>query len=183
MNWNDVFKIITATITSIGAGSMLVFALSTWLGRLWAERILETEKHQLTTALEKLKIELDITKETQLRFQSEKLYTYREAFNLIARMLASLDAHMLGHLQVNEANDRFSEFNEQRIKIYGYLAIMAPQPVMDALDALIDNLLLVSYGKAEYKWETVRNNALTLLNAIRIDIGIDKTPIYYNGVL
>ncbi|QPR87840.1 hypothetical protein [Aeromonas hydrophila] len=183
MNWDDVLKIITATITSIGAGGAIIFALSNWLGRLWAQRILESEKNQLASALEKTKSEIEIIKETTLRFQNDKLYTYRAVIDVIARILSALDAHESGRLEANEAGARFDEFNEQRIRIYGYLAIVAPQPVMDAQDVLIDNLLLVANGQTEYKWEIVRENALALLNAIRIDVGIDKSPIYYNGAL
>jgi len=183
MAWDDAFKIITAMIASIGAGGAIIFALSTWLGKLWAQRILENEKHQLASELEKTKLELDIVKETTLRFQNDKLHTYRAVIDVIARILSALDAHESGRLQANEANARFDEFNEQRIRIYGYLAMIAPQAVMDAQDELIDNLLLVAHGNAEYKWEKVRANALALLNAIRIDIGIDKSPIFYNGAL
>ncbi|MGK4473067.1 hypothetical protein [Aeromonas molluscorum] len=181
MTWDDTFKIVAAMITSIGAGGAFIFALSTWLGKLWAQRILESEKHQLASALEKTKSELDVIKETTLRFQNDKLHTYRSVIDVTARILSSLDAYESGRLQANEAGARFDEFNEQRLRIYGYLAMIAPQSVMDAQDALIDNLLTVANGGAEYKWEIVRENALALLNAIRIDVGIDKSPISYNG--
>ncbi|MEJ8680107.1 hypothetical protein P0C22_16350 [Plesiomonas shigelloides] len=183
MAWEDVFKIIAAMIASIGAGGAVVFALSSWLGKLWAQRILENEKHQLASALEKTKRDLDIVKETTLRFQSDKLHTYRAVIDVIARILSALDAHESGRLQPNEAGARFDEFNEQRIRIYGYLAMIAPQEVMDAQDELIDNLLLVANGGAKYDWKKVRENALALLNAVRIDVGIDKSPIFYNGDL
>ena len=97
--------------------------------------------------------------------------------------LAALDAHESGRLPPNEADAHFDEFNEQRIRIYGYLAMIAPQAVMDAQDKLIDNLLLVAHGNAKYEWEKVRENALAMLNAVRIDVGIDKSPISYNGEL
>jgi hypothetical protein len=183
MAWEDAFKIITAMIASIGAGGAIVFALSTWLGKLWAQRILENEKHQLASELEITKRELDIIKETTLRFQNDKLHTYRAVIDVIARVLAALDAHESGRLPPNEADARFDEFNEQRIRIYGYLAMIAPQAVMDAQDKLIDNLLLVAHGNAKYEWEKVRENALAMLNAVRIDVGIDKSPISYNGEL
>ena len=183
MIWDDAFKIVVAMITSVGAGGAIVFALSTWLGKIWAQRILASENHQLTSALEKTKSELEVIKETTLRFQNDKLHIYRNVIDVVARILSSLDAFELGRLQPNEAGARFDEFNEQRIKIYGYLAMIAPQPVMDAHDVLFDDLLSIAGGHAEYKWEVVREHALSLLNAIRIDIGIDKSHISYNGAL
>lgn len=82
-----------------------------------------------------------------------------------------------------EAGARFDEFNEQRLKVYGYLAMLAPQSVMDAQDSLIDHLLKISHGTVVYEWSAVREKALALLNAVREDIGIGKEPITYNGEL
>ena len=67
MAWEDAFKIITAMIASIGAGGAIVFALSTWLGKLWAQRILENEKHQLASELEKKQSE-NLTLQKKQRF-------------------------------------------------------------------------------------------------------------------
>lgn len=183
MAWEDAFKIITAMIASIGAGGAIILALSNWLGKIWADRIIENKKHQLSSELEIIKRDLDITKETTLRFQNDKLHIYRSVIDVIASILAVLDAHLAGRLPSDEAGARLHEFNEQRIRIYGYLAMIAPQDVMDAQDKLIDNLLLVANGGAVYEWGQVRDNALALLNAIRVDVGIDKSPITYNGEL
>jgi hypothetical protein len=61
--------------------------------------------------------------------------------------------------------------------------MLAPQAVMDAQDALIDYLLLVVNGNAKHEWPRVRALALTLLNEIRRDIGIDTSAIQYKGEL
>lgn len=67
--------------------------------------------------------------------------------------------------------------------MYGYLAMLAPQSVMDAQDDLIDHLLKITNGKAEYEWVKIREKALVMLNAVRADIGINDTPIAYHGDL
>jgi hypothetical protein len=77
MSWEDVLKIVTATIASVGVGGALVLALSSFIGKIWAARILENEKHQLLEKLEQTKSELHFIKETTLRFQNDKLATYR----------------------------------------------------------------------------------------------------------
>lgn len=183
MNWEDAFKIIAATITSIGAGGAIVFALASWLGKVWAERILLDEKNRLSAELERTKQELDLIKEKTLRFQNDKIFAYRAVSDVVARMLATFDSHEDGRLTQGEAGARFDEFNEQRIKVYGHLAMMAPQAVMNAQDELMDYLLLIYHGNAQYDWEKIREKALSLLNEIRLDIGIDKSPIAYNGKL
>lgn len=183
MDWEAVLKLITAALASVGAGGAIVFGLSSWIGKVWANRILANEKHKLGTELEKTKRELDIIKETTLRFQNDKIITYRSILDVVARILALLDANRMGRLQGQEAGARFDEFNEQRIRVYGYLAMIAPQEVMDANDKLMDYILEITHGTIEYNWNEVRELAIKLLNQIRVDIGIDKNPIEYRGRL
>lgn len=183
MNWEDVFKLLTAALLSVGGGGAIVIAVSSWLGKRWAERILTSHTHRLATELERTKRELDGVMQTTLRFQNDKLVIYRGVIDTVARLLSALDAHESGRLVGPDAVLRFDEFNEQRLKVYGYLAMLAPQAVMDAQDDLIDYLLEIANGGVEYDWTMVRAKALNMLNAIRDDIGIDKSPIQYNGRL
>ena len=67
MDWNEIFKIVTAGIASIGSASLIIIGLSTWLGKVWANRILETDKLKYQSELEKLK------KEYELRNEQHKL--------------------------------------------------------------------------------------------------------------
>lgn len=43
----DILYIATAVIASLGGGAVIVFAFSSWLGKVWAERILEKQKADL----------------------------------------------------------------------------------------------------------------------------------------
>jgi hypothetical protein len=183
MEWESVFKFVTASIASIGVGGAVVFALSSWLAKVWAKRILAVETHNLDSALAATKRQLDLAKETTLRFQNDKILTYRAIVDVVARILSSFDSHQMGRLQSHEAANRFDEFNEQRIRVYGYLAMLAPQSVMDAQDQLMDYLLKIANGAEEYEWVKVREFALNLLNEVRKDVGIDKSPIEYRGDL
>ena len=183
MEWETVLKFVTATIASVGAGGAIIFALSSWLGKVWANRILSSEKHKLESELEKTKRELDVIKETTLRFQNDKILTYRAIVDVVARILSAFDSHQMGRLQPQEAGSRFDEFNEQRLRVYGYLAMLAPQSVMDAQDQLMDYLIKIANGSVVYEWQKVRDLAINLLNEIRKDIGIDKSPISYRGEL
>lgn len=183
MSWEDILKLIGAAIFSLGGGGVLVFALSSWLGKVWAGRILANETHKLTLQLEAAKRDLDVIKESTLRFQNDKIMIYRAVIEIVARVLSALDARSLGRLMAGAAEARFDEFNEQRIKVYGYLVMLAPQSLMDAQDDLMDHLLNISNGTVAYDWSEVREKALVLLNAVRADIGISKDSITYNGDL
>ena len=172
MSWNEILKIIGTTIFSVGSAGLLIFALSSWLGKVWASRILEKERR-----------ELDIYKEIVLSVRNDKVETYRAAVGVVSHILSALDAHGTGRVTLENAGKIFDNFNEQRMRVYGYLAMLAPQTVMDAQDELMDYVLKITCGTEEYHWESVREKAINFLNEVRKDIGIDKNPISYNGEL
>ncbi|MBD8668998.1 hypothetical protein OQ519_03550 [Pseudomonas lurida] len=181
MSVTEVFELLGAALLSIAGSGVIIMAFSSWLGKVWASRILMTETHKLNKELEETKRSLDLIKENTLRFQNDKILTYRAVAEIVARLLASLDTHEDGRLVGEAAQARFDEFNEQRLRAYGYLAMLAPQAVMDAYDGLMDLLLQISNGNADYEWAEVRAKSLAMINTVRADIGIDKDPIAYNG--
>jgi hypothetical protein len=164
------FEIAGAILFSIGSAGILLFALSSWLGKVWANRILERERNAL-----------EVLKETYLKEHSEKIATYKSVVDVVSKILADLDKNKFGMLTPVEGAKSFHDFNEQRLKVYGYLGIVAPQAVMDAQDALMGKILLVAAGHEPYEWADIRALALNLINEIRKDIAIDKSPISYNG--
>jgi hypothetical protein len=68
VNWTFAFQLGTAIITSLGGGGAIVFGLSNFLGKLWADRALEREKHKYAEILQNAKSELD---KAASRFQVE----------------------------------------------------------------------------------------------------------------
>jgi hypothetical protein len=181
--WEDIFKIITAAIASVGVAGGIIFALSSWLGKVWASRILDREKNELNKELEATKRELDVYKDTYLKNHNDKVIIYRAVIDIVSKLLSTFDSFQSGRMPHTDAAQAFDIFNEQRMQTYGYLAMLAPQQAMDAHDQLIDHLIKISGGDAPYEWERVRNLAINFINEVRNDIGIDKTPISYNGEL
>lgn len=55
MTATDLFELAGALIASIGGGAALILAFSSWLGKVWASRILEAEKANYARELEGLK--------------------------------------------------------------------------------------------------------------------------------
>ncbi len=64
MGIEDIFMISGAILGSVGGAAAIIFAFSTWLGHVWANRILEKDKLKYSTELEKIK--------TQLQNESQK---------------------------------------------------------------------------------------------------------------
>lgn len=59
MNWTSAFQLATAVIASLGGGSAITYGLSSYLGKRWADRALEKEKHKYSDILQAAKAELD----------------------------------------------------------------------------------------------------------------------------
>jgi hypothetical protein len=194
MNWDDVFRLIGASLFSVFSAGALVIGLASWLGKLWAERILRNETHKLqeqlaqtqsslNNSLERSKRELDFLKESRSNIHNDKIAIYRKIIDMVAKLLANLDLHHAGRLQPTEGEHQYDQFNEQRMQVYGYLAMFAPQTVIDAQDRLIDHLILISNGHKAYIWSEVRELALSFINEVRQDVGIDKSAVQYKGSL
>jgi len=73
----DVFKLFTAGLISIGSATTIILGLSTWLGKIWANRILINEKNALEVEMIKRKAEID-QELNNIRFTHDKLIQSRD---------------------------------------------------------------------------------------------------------
>lgn len=55
MQLSDVLAISGTILASIGGGTAIVFSFSSWLGKVWANRLMENEKNEHSRQLESLK--------------------------------------------------------------------------------------------------------------------------------
>lgn len=92
--------------------------------------------------------EIDLIKDAHACIHNDKIAIYRGIIDIVAKALASLDSFHMNRLPPDEAEKQFDNFNEQRMRLYGYMAMFAPQTIMDAQDKLIDHLLCISHGKS-----------------------------------
>lgn len=63
MNVSDIFAISGAVIGSVGGSALIILALSTWLGKVWANRILEQDRFRYKSEIEHLKNKLTSDRE------------------------------------------------------------------------------------------------------------------------
>ncbi len=56
MDFNDIVKIFLIILGSIGGATIVLFSLSSWLGKVWAARILESDRSKFSQEIENLKI-------------------------------------------------------------------------------------------------------------------------------
>ena len=65
MNIKEVFMVAGAILGSVGGASVIIIGLSSWLGKVWANRILEKDKLNYTSELEKIKAQLQSESQKQ----------------------------------------------------------------------------------------------------------------------
>ena len=182
MKLSEILQVSAAILASLGGAAAIILGFSSWLGKIWAERIVADAKAKHESVLAELRTNLDIYKSAYLKQHDDKLNSYRQAIDVVTDFLADLNLAQVGHRPEGNALDRF---NRGRLKAHGYLAMLAPQEVMDAYDSLIDYIFTIietsDRTKAREQWKEVRRLAYALLNSVREDIGIDKSKIEYRG--
>lgn len=195
MTWGDIISIGASVVASLGGGAVIVFALSNWLGKVWADRLMRKERQDYALQLEhlrnslklaseeqlaSLRAQLDVAKETYVREHLDRMTIYRAAIDLIAGIVAKIQM-ILQRRRGPLTPDELHEFEVQRLRVYAYLAMHAPQSVMDAHDAVTDLILAIVYDGQDTTWEHFRALALQFLNEVRKDVGIRPEPIAYRG--
>lgn len=80
MNWDEAFKVVFSALGAVGGAGVIIVALSTWLSKVWANRILEADKSKYSREMEALKLSnqnfinsLSITNSAYL--ESKKAFT------------------------------------------------------------------------------------------------------------
>ncbi len=47
MKWTEAFKVVSPMVASVGGASAIILIMSSWLGKVWAQRILARERAEL----------------------------------------------------------------------------------------------------------------------------------------
>ncbi|MDH4417687.1 MAG: hypothetical protein QE485_10715 [Acidovorax sp.] len=180
----------------LGGAAAIVAALSAWIGKLWADRILQREssdhqrrlkelesnlRHQVDTQLAQVNFELSTLKEKTLKAHADKLNCYSFAIDGVAELLSKFSAFTNNMPGAKPFQEAFDEFDAKRIRAYGHMALVAPQSVMTAYDAVIEHFIQIRNGQTEADWKTGRDLVLAWINAARADIGVDPSVIRYEG--
>lgn len=76
MDWTQVFQLISALLASVGGAGAIIIAVSSWLGKVWANRLMEKDRAQHSKELEALKNQY-----------SKELEEYRTRLGLIVGQL------------------------------------------------------------------------------------------------
>ncbi|EHG1305008.1 hypothetical protein ABVY47_004543 [Vibrio parahaemolyticus] len=122
MDFKVILEIVGAIGLSLGGGAVLVFALSKWLGDLWAKRILENERANLT-------------REYELLVRRRDVYT-----NLMVAM----------RVFVNSGTPASPQEKADFLKAYDLAALWASEDVVIQMSQFMDSLIKGTPSKDEF---------------------------------
>lgn len=88
MTLQDAMEIGGSILLSLGGGTVIIFAASSWLGRVWAERILNREKAQQGQDLERFKQQLQEEAERHKIRLKKSEFIFAKQFDAASALVA-----------------------------------------------------------------------------------------------
>ena len=104
MTMSEIFGISAAFLTSLGGGGIIIFGCSSWLGKVWANRILESEKLTLQKEIEVHKTGL------QKEIEGEKTKLQQEVERIKVQYQLESEKHKAKYLRYSES--QFKLYND-----------------------------------------------------------------------
>ena len=169
----QAFEVAQALLLSLGGGGLIVLGLSSYLGKVWAKRILQNEKQQHEKDLSEFKNKLEaLTARSALNYQ-QKIELYKVVSTPLIELVVQIAKDGL-------TQDHVDDFDRARLQITAQLALFAPVSVFDAFNDMVD-YLYNSLEQDDYSFAVFRDKALGYLSEMRKDIGIYSDSVGYSG--
>ena len=175
MNTGPAFEIATAVLISLGGGGAIVFALSNWLGKVWAGRLMSAETAKHNQDLEQLRSGLQTQADQRSQTFRHKIELYKEVSAPLIDLVVK--AHHAGTLTSADLQD----FEKSRLETTALLAMFSPMPVFAEYNDMIDYVYNSFEGKEVWSFERFRAKALQFLSLVRGDIGLYQDAVSYDG--
>jgi|ERR1035441_3371278 hypothetical protein len=175
MGLENIATVVLLLLSSVGGGGAIVLGLSSWLGKVWANRLMEQEKARYRRDLEEFKADLQRKSDLAAQTLREKLSLYKEATLPVIELIA--EAYSKEALQAVE----LKEFEKKRLATTVLLGMFAPQSVVWAHDTMIAYLHGCLEQKQQFTWEEFRGLGLNFVSEMRRDIGLHTDGLVYPG--
>jgi Glu-tRNA(Gln) amidotransferase subunit E-like FAD-binding protein len=135
MNWDQAFKLAASMLASVGGGAVIIFALSSWLSKVWANRILEADKVKYQSALEVVK-----------RYSESQFHLYNDLWSSLC------DLRIAGDSLWEEANSinarRFAQQLQKTRDMVQKRSLLIEGAHYEALKKLMEEFGDFNLGKA-----------------------------------
>lgn len=151
MDIDEIFKVSAAIISSVGGAAVIMFVLSSWLGKVWANRILEKDKLLYSSELERIKNQLHAESDKQkfvfsLYFEGQ-FKIYNDLWVSLSELQSGVD---LLWTEANKRNLRafVSALKTAKIKIRNSALLIDPEHYKEIME-VITNLENYRVGKEQ----------------------------------
>lgn len=175
MSTQIAFEIAGAVLLSLGGGGVIVFALSNWLGKFWADRLMARETARHSQDLAMLNADLQARVDHFSQTYKQKIELYKEVSDPLIDLIVK--AQHSGGLTPADLKD----FDKSRLTTTALLAMFAPSPVFSEYNNLIDYIYNAFEGKEVWSFPEFRVRALKFLSLVRADIGLYADEVSYTG--
>jgi len=119
MQLSDILAISGTILASIGGGTAIVFGFSSWLGKVWANRLMEKEKNEHSRELESLKNTfLRETESYKIKLKKSELIfekQFEAASELVALHRSFMPQINFPHMDWEDVVDHYA-FSSQKIE-------------------------------------------------------------------
>lgn len=167
----ELLNISTEILGAIGIWSAIVIGLSSWLGKVWASRIMQVEAQKHRIELEKIKSTLE---QMSLNYK-HKIELYKAASEPLINLLIKI------YNSQNLTPDDIIEFEKGRLTTIAHLGLFASSKVFDDFNDLIDFMHQEVQKPAPPDFKVFRIHALKTLSSMRKDIGVHHDELSYTG--
>ena len=91
MSWEEVFKIIFSALAAVGGAGAIILALSSWLGNILANRLIESLRKEYRKEIENYRSQLEILRTTTLRYSGEQFNLYNKLWHSLCNLKSAAD--------------------------------------------------------------------------------------------
>lgn len=170
-----VWELVQAVLVSLGGGGIIVLSFSSWLGKVWANRLMASETARHSRELEELRSLLQASNDRSSHIFKEKIGLYKE----VGEPLIALVTHAQLHGKIDQS--ALEEFELRRLSSTALLALFAPRKVFDSYNDVIDYIFDTIYGVESWSFNVFRSKALSMLSLMRHDVGLYQDDVSYSG--
>jgi hypothetical protein len=126
----EAFEVASAVLVALGGGAAIVFAFSSWLGKVWANRILEQERVKYSQQLEELKQRLELQLHSGKALFDAEFGIYRELWthaNDLRLLAVNIRSGLRKSLLTEEEHiERYKQFSVQLSEIEHFVNSYKP---------------------------------------------------------
>ena len=163
---DEIWKVAAAVIVSVGGGGVLVVALSSWLGKVWANRIADAERARFAKDLEGYKSEL----QHLLEDRRDALTRKRDVY---ARLVTSMRVFIGGRRAVSQSE------KQAFLEAFDHASLWASEEVTALLGRFLETSVRLTNQPGSVSNDEFKDAYRACVEEMRRDCGFPDTTFKY----